>query len=823
MSDKSFYKNMEWNYGITCRHACKQYHSNLNCTVRAIASKRFLIRCRKERITPRFILDQTKRLFDVKTSRIKHFEDRTGRKMLSLQIENVMRKIKNLRNKSTFFRNKMYQLAPQHVINKFIHQLKMNSLSYGGTIMRKHEVKFNKLVKQQSPPIKYNPLWFKNLTGKAIPEDVQMILSFGPKFAVYQNPKDVPINNIIADVEEVVKTVDNMDEHNTIKGKAATIISNHLHKTNSFKSRRQVVLYNAYQKTKQYLKSNPDITITQADKGNITIAMLQNDYHSILNEYFEDKNKFYKLVNDPTKQLQLKNNELIRDMFDQKCIDKRTKNQLLTFVAQSPRPRATPKIHKPGARIIVNATNSPSYELARFLKNVLTKANIVGCYNIRNSVELKRKLDGVIIENDELLVSFDIVSMFEKIPISSVLRSVEKRWDSIASVTPIPLNMFMKLLRFCVQESNYVCYNNKFYKQRDGLTIGGSVSAILADYVVTDLMDRAFYESAVEPSLCVKYVDDTLVILKKEDVESVFTALNRDTPTVKFTYEVECEGVIPYLDMLIHRTKSRKIETSYYQKPTSMNRLLNYESTHPLMQRRSIVYGTISRILSITSITYEQDSVNTIYNILQMNSYPKKMIKQLLLRYQNNLHRPNEVTKEHKAETMYKSLTYTQHLSEKLNGLFKVHNKLIRIGYRPYSTTRTIMYPQPTTSLEVGEKHGVVYAFDCNDCDGKYIGQTRQKLMNRVKQHENDQRRCTKLKNHTAAVQHILDTGHTFRYNGTKILASEPHLGKRLTIEAIHININKTTTVNLKSDMDNLNPAYIQILEHHHKLKKQIT
>ena len=108
----------------------------------------------------------------------------------------------------------------------------------------------------------------------------------------------------------------------------------------------------------------------------------------------------------------------------------------------------------------------------------------------------------------------------------------------------------------------------------------------------------------------------------------------------------------------------------------------------------------------------------------------------------------------------------------------------------------------------------IVYLFGCNDCDGQYIGQTRQKLGNRLKQHKSDQRSKTIKQNKTAAFQHTKNTGHTFDLDNTKVLTTENHLQKRLTLESININLYKRTSINLKSDIDTLNPAYTQLLQY---------
>ena len=74
------------------------------------------------------------------------------------------------------------------------------------------------------------------------------------------------------------------------------------------------------------------------------------------------------------------------------------------------------------------------------------------------------------------------------------------------------------MIKFCVDESYYLTHNNRIYKQKDGLTIGGSVSGILADFVITDLLERAVEKSGFDPTLMVKYVDDTLAFIPKEEM-----------------------------------------------------------------------------------------------------------------------------------------------------------------------------------------------------------------------------------------------------------------------------------------------------------------
>lgn len=58
--------------------------------------------------------------------------------------------------------------------------------------------------------------------------------------------------------------------------------------------------------------------------------------------------------------------------------------------------------------------------MSQFINNILTKADILNKFNVKNSFQLKSLLDNIQLQPDDIMVSFDIVSMFEKFPIHLV-------------------------------------------------------------------------------------------------------------------------------------------------------------------------------------------------------------------------------------------------------------------------------------------------------------------------------------------------------------------------------------------------------------------
>ena len=158
----------------------------------------------------------------------------------------------------------------------------------------------------------------------------------------------------------------------------------------------------------------------------------------------------------------------------------------------------------------------------------------------------------------------------------------------------------------------------------------------------------------------------------------------------------------------------------------------------------------------------------------------------------------------------YRGLTCTTHLSDCLKKLLIKTDENLKIDFKPLSTISRIV-PTPNEKTLTQEQHGVIYKFKCNDCEGCYTGQTGQKLKNILKQHLNDHKKPKT--NTTAAFYHAKNTGHTFNLNNTEVIATEKHLHKRLILESIHINMNKNKSINLKSDIDTLNPAYSSLIQ----------
>jgi len=113
--------------------------------------------------------------------------------------------------------------------------------------------------------------------------------------------------------------------------------------------------------TKRFIKDNPDILFTRADKGNTVVALDRMDYIVKMENYLSDTNTYSILQRNPVNKLLKNLKQLLNRWSNSKYITTRTHNFLNSSNPILPRAYGLPKIHKQGLplRIIVSSSGSP--------------------------------------------------------------------------------------------------------------------------------------------------------------------------------------------------------------------------------------------------------------------------------------------------------------------------------------------------------------------------------------------------------------------------------------------------------------------------------
>jgi hypothetical protein len=207
-----------------------------------------------------------------------------------------------------------------------------------------------------------------------------------------------------------------------------------------------------------------------------------------------------------------------------------------------------PKIHKENAplRQIVSFCSSPTYELSKYLANILKPLTEQSSRRLVNSADFVTKIRNVQLSEDHELVSFDVKSLFTSIPLELAIESVKESLANYSDELPIPKEEVIDLLILCLQ-STFFQYDGNFYQQLHGTAMGSPVSVVVAEIVMQRLQEKALATYTNPPPFWFRYVDDTLTSLHKDEKNNFLEHLNQQNPSIQFTIEPELNGKIAFL------------------------------------------------------------------------------------------------------------------------------------------------------------------------------------------------------------------------------------------------------------------------------------
>jgi hypothetical protein len=374
-----------------------------------------------------------------------------------------------------------------------------------------------------------------NLSSHPLSEDERTVLNKGPNFVFA--PKSVPVEAIITGVEACLRKVS-----------SETAEEIRLDATNILRKAKAPKLNVAPSEIRALsrLRANRDLVILKADKGNATVVMDRNEYDVKVSALLND-GSYSVLKRDPTGSIK----RAVTDLIKMASIPEEDKKKLIPQNPRIPRLYCLPKVHKPNIpfRPIVSAIGSPTYNVSRYLATLLKP--LVGQTDsfILNSSHFVQKLPNFQLSPGDILVSFDVESLFTKVPIMDTL-------DVLKDLFPthgLPLDV-LPLIQKCLT-STYFQFRNVFYSQVTGTAMGSPLSPVIANIFMEDFEQKALESAPLKPKCWFRYVDDTFVIWqhRRETLDAFLNHLNTRHDDIKFTMEVERDGILPFLDVKVTR------------------------------------------------------------------------------------------------------------------------------------------------------------------------------------------------------------------------------------------------------------------------------
>ena len=497
--------------------------------------------------------------------------------------------------------------------------------------------------------------------------------------------------------------------------------------------------------TKRYLKEH-DLLAVPFDKGIGICIMKRSDYEEKLSAILELP-QFEKVVTTRknAKNPVIKEHERIvdelKELHKSGKIDEEMLAKLRPTGSHPARFYGSAKVHKKEipTRPILSMPGTAYHNIAEQTTKWLSVVPECGINSSTKSIA--DSLEAVTLEEDEVVVSFDVSSLYTNVPVQEAIEyCADLLYSGKHELPPVDKETFIKLLKLCACDVLMLTHDG-FYRQTDGLAMGSPPAPPIANGWLSK------YDPIIkgDAKLFARYMDDIIRTIKRDQIDITLRQINELHPSLKFTIEQENEVGLPFLDMMIIR-QNRRLSSTWYNKPTDTGLVMNYLALAPKKYKRSVVSGVVHRIYRACS-TWEHfhTSMNRAKRILERNQYPPQFydpiisqtLEKIVAKEKDNHEaastREEDAGEEKEVRKRMIFLQYRGNLTEDFCRALK------RCGapVNPVLTLRKLKTVMPTLKPTVEKKirSDVVYKINCPRCQAFYIGFTNQYLTSRFSSH----------------------------------------------------------------------------------------
>ena len=556
------------------------------------------------------------------------------------------------------------------------------------------------------------------------------------------------------------------------------------------------------------LKKDTSIKICFYDKGNGVLIVNSDEYYDKLNEIVLDRSKFTEVkVNPKLAHPIIRNENKIKNYLAKHvkdCISKSEYEFIVPSGSQPGKLYGLGKVHKPNIpfRPVVSMICTAEYNLGKYLDKCI-KRHIPSKFMLDSTSSFLDRISNFVFKPSDVLISFDVVSLFTNVPLKETISEIAEIVYKSDSPPTFGKDVFIRLMEFAT--SGMFLYNDRLYKQTDGVTMGSPLGPTLANFCLGILESKMFEnglngpDSSQYPALYLRYVDDIFCVFREGvPYQAFLDKLNDLHPNLKFTYELGPK-MLPFLDTCISLPTSStdSFTSKIFRKSSYTSLILNFSAMCPQKWKFGLIQCLLHRAYMISSswdIFHKE--VEFLKNLFIRNGYPVKTFYTCLRRFVNNKFKKDTKTKivDDKVETMFfipyigmSSVIYGRKIREILKSNYCVD---VRIVFTSFKVRNYFSLKSRTPSSLLSN---VVYKFQCLcDTDQVYIGKTKRHLTVRVREHGNSRsaifdhlQLCSRCKDNFSCNRFkILDRGRddfeTTIKEALYIKNSRPKLNKQL-------------------------------------------
>ena len=310
-----------------------------------------------------------------------------------------------------------------------------------------------------------------------------------------------------------------------------------------------------------FKKLKERFAILKPDKGQGVVLLSKDTYTNTVERIFKDKTKFKMLNHDPTLTNLRTMQNYLKTLLKRGEITEEEEKLMRPKFAHIGRAHGLPKTHKtftnlPTFRPIIDTSNTPHYKMEKFLANLLNPLT-QNDHSAKDSFEASSRIQNIsltLFEQGYVFVSFDVVSLFTNVPLDRTIKIILKRSYEDKLITTTLKKRTMKKLITDVCKKSAFSFNDNVYKQTDGVLMGSSLGPVIANIFMTELekfiLDELINDNIVK--FYIRYVDDTLLLVKLEDTDKIPKKFNSFDKNIQFTVDKFLNGNVHFLDIKIN-------------------------------------------------------------------------------------------------------------------------------------------------------------------------------------------------------------------------------------------------------------------------------
>ena len=499
------------------------------------------------------------------------------------------------------------------------------------------------------------------------------------------------------------------------------------------------------------LKRRDDIVITKPDKGSGVVVMDKQEYLRLLSQAsVNDTSKFGAVPLERPKSKGRPPKYYHPLLEKEKLVESTVRRILPSTIADSVRPTRSrlahlyglPKTHNRqlAMRPILSATGTYNYALAKWLDAKL-KPLSVNEHTTTDIFAFTNEIRGVKINPGEILVSYDVSSLFTNIPLDKTIdilarKAFEDNWFNDTYDLNLTRTDLVDLLHVATKGQLFQ-FDGALYAQTDGVAMGSPLGPLLANVFMCSI-EGSLKSQGKLPEFYRRYVDDTLVRMPDLAAATEFLdTLNHAHSAASFTMEVEKNGMLPFLGVqLLNRAPC--VETKVYVKPTNTGLLLHYHSHVDSRYKHGLLVTMLDRAHRLSSSwAHFSEECERLREVFRKLRYPNHLIDSVINRFITSRVAVDQ-PKQHTDDAIrivipYKDQDAAVSVKRQLRDLSSKVQKTIQPVFTSRKLKQDLSLREPKPNIVT--QQCVVYLFKCDLCDAGYVGYTKGHLHTRVEGH----------------------------------------------------------------------------------------